>query len=262
MIITQNTKLLSRLFKLARSVRNVQIRFDTNSLQVLLCNEQSHNCFKARIPHILSTIMVAILFLQCRLDNGSTPLEIILGWISLAILIGCQCCLVEMKRKPTEIRDFINALLQLDFIFKEETENRRMPLVHKINLAAVYALIMTAIVLPIGFVYIFHWENPCKSTLVGYWAIWKCYTSNEAADMIPPFADLLSQFLVILLNHWLWSFSLHGAVFCVGLMQILGTISIQQLIQRLEFCFKFFINLPPFTKWLLSYFYFQVYPKM
>lgn len=231
MMIVENTRLLSRLCELTCAVKNMEIKFDPYSRQVRLVNEHSTNSI-SQWRLYLSVLLTLTYASQCCLAKSSTQIETVLVWVSLAILLLQEAGVFDIRNKHGEFRDFINIFFQLDSIVPGKPKEGRTPFVIMVNLAVIYAMILSAILFPIGFVHILHWMNPCKPTLLGYWVIRKCYTKTDAANIAETVVDFLSQFIVTLAYHWLWSFTYHGGLVIVTVMQILAMISMRQLIQR------------------------------
>lgn len=231
MIIVENPHLLSSLCRLAFVVKNLDIKFDPYSRQIVLMNK--YNMFSiSQWRHFLSLVLTMTHILQCLLAKSSTQIETVLVWLSLATLVLLQTSVVEIWKKPRELQDVINMFFQLHSIVPGKSKEGRTPFPIIVNLFVVHGMIASAILFPIGFAHILHWMNPCKPTLLGYWLIRKCYTNTDAANIAESAVDFLSQLVVTLTYHWLWAFTYHGSVFVVAIMQILVIISMRQLIER------------------------------
>lgn len=239
MILSRNPILFSYLCKLAYSLGNHEIKFNKNSKQVTLVQDSSIHLYSQWTSYA-SAFLVSIYALQYALEPNSTPMEHTLHWISLLILAIGNAYIYQVKSKRSEITFLVQSLFKLESIFPAKDCDNRTPLKIRAKVAVVYAAMLSAILIPIGFVHGQHWANPCKTTLAGYWIIRKCYAATEAVRLVQDVADHVVQFGVIIVNHWLWSFSFHAAVFGVGFIMILGMIVLQQFIQRFDLLNKLY----------------------
>lgn len=233
MIIVQNPRLVSILCTLARSCRNIRIRFHPNLEKVLFgseCNPWS----KLEWRYYFSIFLATGFAFQCALKNRMNPIETVTAWLCLIMLVAGQCYVIELRRKATEIRDCVNALFQLDRIIPGESKEEGSSIVIVANLAFIYVSIPSAVVLPIVFVYGLHLMHPCKPTLAGYWIIRECYSNKASENLMQVSIDFLLRSGIFLVSHWMWSLSVHAGVIFVCLIQSLFVLSIQQLIGRFE----------------------------
>lgn len=182
----------------------------------------------------ISTLLVFVYANQCVSGKASTPLETVLALNCLMLLLLCQAYIHQLRKKSRDIGVLINVLFQLDNTYGNPCESRNKNNSTKIKgiLAFAHTITLTAILFPIGVVHGMHWINPCKTTLVGYWLIRKCYSGTEAATFTDTLVDFGSKFGVIMVNHWLWSFSFHASCFASGAIHALAVTAFQQIIQR------------------------------
>lgn len=225
MILAQNPRLLSYLCKMARSLGTLEAKFDPDSRQFILDKDCSTSVTDKWRYYLFTTLSTSLTF-QCVQKTDLTSIESVLAWILLVVLYTAATYTFEVRRKAIEIRDCVNALFQLDSILPGKY-GERTSLSIKIYIVFVYIVNLSTVVLPLAFAHGFHWMNPCRLTLSGYFLIPRCHSHGEAT-----ITGFIIQFCVITLNHWMWSFVFHGTMYGACIMPILAVISIQQFIQR------------------------------
>lgn len=233
MIINQNPRLFGYVCKLAYLLGNLQMKFNPVTKQVTLDSNRSTKYLTSG-RYYLSTCLVTIIGIQCALKEKGSLMEKIITWNSLLFLLIGHVYIREFKAKSNEILLLIRNLFQIYHILPSMKENHKAPLLIKINVAFVYAGMLTVLILPIGFVHGLHWENPCKPALAGYWLIPRCHSVTGSTGSLTSFDDFLIQPFVLVMNHWLWSFSCHAAICAVCMVLIFVVISILQLVERLK----------------------------
>lgn len=236
MIIAQNPHLFCYLCKLAYSLRTLPIKFDPISSEITL--EIQTKKFRAKCRYYFAAFLTATVALQCFLKRNSTLMESVIAWNSLAFLLIGHAFVRELRLKPDEIRSLFKSLFQINFILPNKQATSKTPFLIRVNVVVVYGVLFGAPLLPIGFAHGLHWANPCKPALAGYWFIPKCHSKVNPELGLDAFVDYSIQFLVIMLNHWLWSVSLHAPAFAICGVTVLVVVAIKQFIQRLEF-FRF-----------------------
>lgn len=144
-------------------------------------------------------------------------------------------CIINIHQeavKAPEIVTFINALFQFHSIHPGEIRKGRAPFKLKLSITLVYCCVLTMIGFPLAFVYGLHWIHPCKATLAGYWAILECGQNGTDLSVLLKATKFSLKILVILINHWLWSITVHAGAFGVSVFHTLSVISVQQIMQR------------------------------
>lgn len=126
---------------------------------------------------------------------------------------------------------YVNGVLDFHARYgKPANENKAQGLLHKIRWFLVTSLAMTPMVLPIGFAYGIHWGNPCKPSLVGYWALPECTGGNTNDEVTSIWNQILKQIL-LLANWWYWFLGTASASFGTGGLQIMCTLSLGDCIK-------------------------------
>lgn len=76
------------------------------------------------------------------------------------------------------------------------------------------AAFSSGFVVPIGTVFGFHWKNPWKTSLAGYWLIPE--TTNQENGALYEMVQILCKLCVLSYNLWLWMFVIAAPVFWSG----------------------------------------------
>lgn len=234
MILAQNLRLFGKLCWLASSLRILRIAFDSQ-LKIVRISHDSGNKPWSAVSQFLF-IMNVIYTLQCILKTKGTQMESVMSWAFFLLLLLCLIYLHELGRKSVEIQHLLNFLFQLDHILPELYSPKRLSFAIKMNIAFIQCDVMTAIVFPIIVVYGFHWGNPCKASLVGYWLLPKCNSHLELSRFsYPRVLNYAIKLFIFLTNHLIWAISFHTGAFGVCTIQTFCIRTIHQFIVRWEF---------------------------
>lgn len=232
MIISQIPGLFNALCVLALSLGTLSIKFDRKLLKVNVRSDPRTRFFSA-VRLCISLGVALTLSIQCVLLKGhNSSIESPIQWLTLICLFVTQANFYQLSLKSGVVEKFFNGLFQLDSVLPEEIKCDQNSLRTKIDIAFVICQLITAILLPVGFVYGLHWKNPCKPTLAGCFLITTCLSGTSINHRLHDTIDLITNYAVYILNHWMWSISLHGGVFGVAGFQTLGVRGIYQFIQR------------------------------
>lgn len=229
MILINNPRLLSHSCKLIFSLGNLRIKFTAKNKLVTIHTQSTG---KSEWRFILSTFLVFIYTIQCLMKRTNTLIDSVLAWNSLLMLYVSQAYIHQLRIKSHEIAFMINSLYHLDSLHPDHSGKESHSKVIKAKIVCAYILNLTAILMPIGFIHGPHWVNPCRTTLIGYWLLRRCYSHMQTtATTCEVFTDYLTHFGVILVNHWLWSFSIHAAAFGTAVIHTLCVTTLQQIIE-------------------------------
>ncbi|CAL8136888.1 unnamed protein product [Orchesella dallaii] len=189
-------------------------------------------------------IMLQILFhefvanLKIRQENILiqilTAYTIILVPVSLAYVKVCVT-------RASELISFINGLFYLKNSSQENSSPQKNTAWHsnplqKINVLFAWGLFIFLRAFPAMIVFGFHLDNPCKSTLLGWWALPECFSNDFSqfnGNLILKVLMGLPKFGVLFINYLIYS---HGFIcICFGMnaINILGVLMLQKNLQRL-----------------------------
>lgn len=208
MILAANPLLLRKLCTLIHFWGNLRIEFNVTQKKVTIETKADPKVI-SEFKYLISGFLALVYSHQCIWRKGGSPLDTVTAWNCLMLLILSQSHILQVRNKAKEIAVLINVLFQLDSAYYNPSGSGSNTGKMKGILAFAYMTLFTAVACPIGIVYGMHWSNHCKSALVGYWLIRKCYSGMEATNLNNSLVDLVSRFGVILPNHWLWPSSFH-----------------------------------------------------
>ncbi|CAL8121578.1 unnamed protein product [Orchesella dallaii] len=126
--------------------------------------------------------------------------------------------------KSKEIVLYINGLLQLSnkVFWKDRT------LVEHLNFAFAWVLYPSIVLAPTFLVILMHWNNPCRSTLLGSWLLSECRSvsvelenENTTLRFINRAWAMLSKIFVLMVNHVILSKGCSATLFCMVVLNIL-----------------------------------------
>ncbi len=160
-------------------------------------------------------VLTLLLFFQCtfharlKTDNPLNISDKILSWFCfmLAVLQACFLYSTLVHRSTLEI--FLNSILKFSRnLPKTFVKVNKSPLiVESFNLLLVPMLMFSIAVFVPFFVFGFHWTNPCKPSLLGYFLLEECH--NSAYYRTDILFLILRGFIkigVYALNIWMWNF--------------------------------------------------------
>lgn len=224
-------KIISHLCRLASVLDTVSIKFYVSS-KIFKCNKPDRKGYLISFKPFLFTLvstMYAIQFLRSKDIAGA---EKVINGIFLAVLLCCVSHVQVGRTKTAEMVVLLNALLQFDSIHKDKVVVRRFRSIRdRMNILFVQSIILSVVVVPIGYVYGFHWMQPCKPSIVGYFVIDECHSWPMAKSLFQKTWDKLAKICVFMLNHWMWSYGLHGAAFCTCAFLTITTSRIRSFIE-------------------------------
>lgn len=141
-------------------------------------------------------------------------------WLSIALFLAFIIDTFICFAKASEIAEMVNGFIQFDYIHKQTATKSWTSLSSHEMLTALmaYAVILTQILLPLGFVFGLHWHNPWKASIAGYWLITKRVYSFADMDGI---LELLTRVLILTANYWIWSIVINGPCFAAGVLHTL-----------------------------------------
>lgn len=99
----------------------------------------------------------------------------------------------------------------------------------QIKVILAYNIILTAVALPVSFVYGLHWNLPCSPSLVGYFLNPSCsFSSPCILKLSAPFLKLG----VLVMNHVIWAYTIRYIPTVGGILLLLCPISFEQTILK------------------------------
>lgn len=228
MSFIQHPKVLSNFCSFVRVLEISPIKFSHNSRKARVV-KSPEKIFKVR--HRISVLLVILFSTQCIFNQYKSPVGSIVTTISLNVLIVNQLLILEHRRKAIELVQLFNCIFQFEQLYpgRKQPETLRS----KLNKLIVYSMAMSAIGLPLGFVYGLHIMGLCKTSLVGYWLIPECCGGENGLKFhLPILFKFPMKLIVFLVNNWMWSMTMHSATFTAGVPSTMGVCSIHLIVRR------------------------------
>lgn len=90
----------------------------------------------------------------------------------------------------------------------------------------VFIMLITPIAFPLLFIIRFYYANPCKHSLIGYFVLPECYSGSPSHQwlLLQVILNHIAEAVVIFGNFWIGFTSLHGCVFLMIWIPIIGAI--------------------------------------
>lgn len=232
MIIQQNSYLLGYFCKLLSFIGILRIKFDPR-FNVVHCEKNPSNESWLLFYWRFATFLVAIYILQYQFKQGDTPSEAAVSKILIIMILVSWTLVYEIRNKSTEIEYLLNSLFHVHSILPGTMQRAEIPLGIRINIIFAYAAFATGYLAPIGIVYGLHWRNPCKSSLIGNWLIPQCCGHFLAPGLPYDVANSTMEWVILLINHWMWTFWGFTASFVSAILLTFSVRAIHQFISRL-----------------------------
>lgn len=138
----------------------------------------------------------------------------------LQILIQFSICVIYIHSCQNKSNTLVNYWNSL-FKFKQKYSRvfsdltwRHLSTIECMNLLFVPSILVCSAVFGPCFILGFHWTNPCKPTLIGYFLMEQCYESVKYEIRSIQFLfNFVVKLLVFVSNIWVWCFGVNGASF-------------------------------------------------
>lgn len=192
-----------------------------------ISNIQKLRVLSMKFVVLAVTMLVLILqaILQGKYKAQKDTSNTLTTWLAIALFLAFIIDTFICHAKAPEIAEMVNGFIQFDCIHnKKATKSWKSLSSHEILTAMMaYAVIMTQILLPLGFVFGLHWHNPWKASLAGYWLISKrMYSFRDMAGIF----EVLTRVLILTANYWIWAIVINGPCFAAGVLHTLCSASL------------------------------------
>lgn len=229
MLLLEQLSLFSRVYSWGKLIGSLPFQWNRSRLKLQPVKSTS-------IKRSLSLksgahfLFLAILFGQAIFqpeDINLTTTGKLLTSLGLVVNIFYGSHLQISRAAQNEIVAFINSVLQLASMEKNQRKSKGKKVMDKINILLAHniymGLIAFSFVFPVGL----HFRNVCKPSFAGYWLLPEC--SGHCHQTI--FASVLKICLSIL-NWWLTSLALSAGAFLLCNLQILCVFTLKDLLAR------------------------------
>lgn len=175
-----------------------------------------------QILHFVSQVVFLAQCLESLWKGKLTFFDKLICGVGAVGLLATFVSLRALNRESTVLCLYVNGLLNVQKRFSVLSRPDKLSLICRLNLLSAYWFYVTIFGFPVMFVYGFHWTEPCKPTLIGYWVLPEC---NQ---LFSNCGDFLWKLMVFGFNHWLWSFGMVALFLGISGVQILCTMTLQK----------------------------------
>lgn len=201
---------------------------DSSKILRHITSKPAQKVLKRKIFLAAATIIAIIV--QEIFGKRTSGQDTTLFFMLTFLLISCNCYVCVLQIKATNIANFLNGLIQFDKMYPSKPVIFAvMSLQELACMVMAKAAFSTGIVIPIGIVLGFHWTNPWKTSLAGYWLI--PGQNDQENGALYEFVQILCKLCVLSFNLWLWMFVIAAPVFAAG---VLHTLSITILLGYIQ----------------------------
>lgn len=133
-------------------------------------------------------------------------------------------CLNALRKHVNEICSFVNSLefeLDTSIIYTKTT------VLEYIVLLYCKQMPLSGITIPFAFIYGFHYFQPCRPSISGYFLIPECLSVDNSLAYFGTIGAKLGKLLVFLWNHWAWTTGLHAGTFVYCGLLVVGSLSLR-----------------------------------
>lgn len=134
--------------------------------------------------------------------------------------IAYSCMMHAAISSRSETTLYLNGLLHFTKNSDDEMDKRKYEssLIGKLNVLFAFGIYFAAILSAPCVTYGFHWGEPCKASLTGYWILPECHGGMKSSWM-----NILIKQGLLLGNIAFLLFGAHGTIHVTAILQCLGT---------------------------------------
>lgn len=231
MIFTQFSALFSSICKLTCILGCIPVHFDPYRKYVFLKtkNEQAYVA-KVNIIFYASTSFVVVFIAQCYFFKEMSSFDSIIAWGSIGVMLAGLPFTKVIRDKATTGVFCVNAIFKFVVVLPKKSTNEPLPLSTKLSLAFIVCAMASVLLFPMGVLYVIHWYNPCKPSLVGYWLLMECYCPRMRINH--DVLNFATKTIVFVANHCVWTYALGATTFCLSVLIIIGVTAVRQFLER------------------------------
>lgn len=242
-MLLRHTHMLKFFTALISKLNVANIIWDTKNQKLKLHHSlPKQNLYSIYIKLYMHTILVLVVAIQTFhfiIKPSSQKVSIsdkFLYSVSLVMLVPTNFQLWSCNKLPSLHCLYVNGVYQISHFYQQFSKlrkKRKYSLLEKLNLCCVYAIMPSAHIFPIGYLYGLHWFSPCKPSIVGYFFIPECNIQIHGNANVP-FLNLFIKLLIFLINHWAWLVSATIAVYVIAGLQILCSLSFGDFVYMVD----------------------------
>lgn len=209
----------------------------TYSESPIMLRKQEHNISQINVTTKLHLFLTVFLLLDGAYTFTtyqiipSLKIIFLFGFAAASHCVN-HMCILYTQTHSSSICDLVLGLFYYPARFPGVISKKRARsnIYTRLGISFGYAAYVTILLLPVAFLYLIQWFDPCNPSIVGYRLIVECMENYDNTSIIQVVINSLSKLGVFLINHWLWSTGVRPAhlMFCgVG---ILCTVALTQYV--------------------------------
>ncbi|CAL8129412.1 unnamed protein product [Orchesella dallaii] len=225
-----------KICKLSWPIRGHILRWDSKRKR--LSADVSKNSLKTNrliryFKRVYATAMVLqVIFTNYNKNDTNTSItdktEIA---FYLAAMIANDFQLHECWKKASEIVLYINGIVSFGEKYSKGQKKKwkSYTLLEKLNIGIAFSMYITATIFAFNFVFLQHWNDPCKSFFPGYQLLDECHIFNITGNMVAPLKYIVILFIkliVLIFNYISFNVGVQSAAFVIGCLQSICTITL------------------------------------
>ncbi|CAL8108039.1 unnamed protein product [Orchesella dallaii] len=248
-MLVANMGLFVRVIKLASSINAVKFAWEPKSQRLKMLDTPTQKKV-SNICHLYKILTIFVVlqasFGYTTIMNGSSSTKIVIA-ITIPGLLLLNTFVDTCTSTASEFVLCINGFLQFDALYcraRLKHLNRIKSFMESLNLLFAKLVYISAILIPFLMLDGIYWRNPCKPSLIGYWALEQCVGQGEPSKF-PSWQWILSSFLklsVFLLNHYYWIVGFAIAPVIISGEMILCTLALSEYLDTFFFRAKYRIS--------------------
>ncbi len=233
--------LATRQTQLYKSIP-IRLKSIDSSNALMFVPETAKHIRVLKYKSILHTSLVGLQLFQCLLSSTTlvhqkqSAFDKIFGWLSFLMLLTTSIFLHVTRIHGPILGSYFNNIFDISkrIIYVPKLSDFATNKARLILLAAPILLFSGNVFGPI-LVFGFHWKNPCKSSLVGYFILEECYVANiETLGIITVIRRGLAKTAAFIVNSCIWNLGGSSGGFLVTVCYIISPIVQQEIIQLMR----------------------------
>lgn len=174
----------------------------------------------------VAKLLLGILFLQCiqaSLHPSVTRhYEFVISWFSFCVLTTATYHLHELQQKSDVLITYLTSIFHLQRRISTITRYRVWSLNEMLNRIFALMTLCTGFVYSPVFLLGFHYSNPCQASLIGHQLMMDCKAdANLSTETYQYIRRGVEKPIVLLLNIWVWYFTMNATVFAAAVVMII-----------------------------------------
>lgn len=174
-------------------------------------------------------------YFHASFSNEFSSVDQMLLGVALIVLLWGQFYLTSVKTHSQDFCTYVNGLKFLVMKNTSTCAKSEKGSFETVSVFLGYIIYISTFVVPVAFIYGLHSINPCKPSLAGYFLLFACQDTRNAANIDSTIYKIVShfmQFCLLLLNHWFWAFGFNVAGFVFINLMILCNLSFVDQLKR------------------------------